>query len=116
MLKHPSDETLRACSCTHSFPLPCLALDRDGVGDQRNPPRSIAGRNRLEHTGPRLTANAYSTSLRYDSSGNLYAWDGLSVWEQSGGTGGFNNIGSVTAGNPADAGPISFSQDGKACC
>ena len=34
-------------------------------------------------------ANAYSTSLRYDSSGNLYAWDGLSVWEQSGGTGSF---------------------------
>ena len=58
-------------------------------------------------------ANAYSTSLRYDSSGNLYAWDGLSVWEQSGGTGTFNNIGSVTAGNSADAGPISFSQDGQ---
>ena len=58
-------------------------------------------------------ANAYSTSLRYDSSGNLYAWDGLSVWEQSGGTGSFNNIGSVTAGNSADAGPINFSQNGQ---
>ncbi len=58
-------------------------------------------------------ANAYSTSLRYDSSGNLYAWDGLSVWEQSGGTGTFNNIGLVTAGNSADAGPINFSQDGQ---
>ena len=29
------------------------------------------------------------------------------------GTGAFNNIGSVTAGNSADAGPISFSQDGQ---
>jgi fibronectin-binding autotransporter adhesin len=55
--------------------------------------------------------NAFSTSLRFDQSGNLYAWDGLSVWEQSGG--GFNNIGSVAAGNSADAGPITFSQDGQ---
>ncbi len=61
---------------------------------------------------PLPDANAYSTSLRYDSSGNLYAWDGLSVWEQSG-TGAFNNIGSVAAGNSADAGPINFSQDGQ---
>ena len=60
-----------------------------------------------------MHANAFSTSLRYDSSGNLYAWDGLSVWEQSGGTGAFNNIGAVAAGNSADAGPISFSQDGQ---
>ena len=79
---------------------------------QRNRPRPIAGRNRLEHSGAR-DANAFSTSLRYDSSGNLYAWDGLNVWKQSGGTGVFNNIGSVTAGNSADAGPISFSQDGQ---
>ena len=57
---------------------------------------------------PLPDANAFSTSLRYDSSGNLYAWDGLSVWEQSGGTGTFNNIGSVAAGNSADAGPISL--------
>ena len=57
--------------------------------------------------------NAYSTSLRYDSNGNLYAWDGLSVWEQSGGTGAFRNIGSVTAGNSADAGPITLSQNGQ---
>ena len=62
---------------------------------------------------PDVTANAFSTSFRYDSNGNLYAWDGLSVWEQSGGTGTFNNIGSVAAGNPADAGPICFSQDGQ---
>ena len=61
---------------------------------------------------PDSTANAFSTSLRYDSSGNLYAWDGLSVWEQSGGTGAFSSIGSVTPGNQADAGPISFSQNG----
>jgi autotransporter-associated beta strand protein len=64
---------------------------------------------------PAPDTNAYSTSLRYDASGNLYAWDGLSVWEQSGGTGSFNPvpIGSVMAGNGADAGPISFSQDGQ---
>ena len=62
---------------------------------------------------PAVTANAFSTSLRYDSNGNLYAWDGLSVWKQTVGTGTFNNIGSVTAGNQADAGPISFSQDGQ---
>ena len=65
---------------------------------------------------PDDNANAFSTSLRYDSNGNLYAWDGLSVWEQSGGTGNFNSIGSVTPGNQADAGPISFSQDGQTCC
>lgn len=57
--------------------------------------------------------NAYSTSLGYDSNGNLYAWDGLSVWKQSGGTGSFSTIGSVAAGNSADAGPISFSQNGQ---
>jgi len=62
---------------------------------------------------PAPDANAYSTSLRYDSSGDLYAWDGLSVWEQSGGTGSFSNIGSVAAGNSADAGPISLSQSGQ---
>ena len=61
---------------------------------------------------PDVTANAFSTSFRYDSNGNLYAWDGLSVWEQSG-TGTFSNIGSVAAGNSADAGPICFSQDGQ---
>jgi len=55
--------------------------------------------------------NAFSTSLRYDSSGDLYAWDGLSVWEQSGGT--FSKIGSATAGNAADAGPIALSQNGQ---
>ena len=64
-------------------------------------------------TIPTPDNNAYSTSLRYDSSGNLYAWDGLSVWEQSAGGGTFSNIGSVPAGNSADAGPISFSQDGQ---
>ena len=57
--------------------------------------------------------HAASTTLRYDSSGDLYAWDGLSVWKQTGGTGSFSNIGSVAAGNSADAGPISFSQDGN---
>ena len=62
---------------------------------------------------PLPDGNAYSTSLRYDASGNLYAWDGLSVWEQSGGTGTFNNIGSVASGNSADTGPITFSQDGQ---
>jgi hypothetical protein len=55
--------------------------------------------------------NAYQTSLRYDSSGNLYAWDGLNVWKQSAGASVFNNIGSVAAGNSADAGPIGLSQD-----
>jgi autotransporter-associated beta strand protein len=60
---------------------------------------------------PDVAANAFSTSLRYDSSGNLYAWDGQSVWQQSGGT--FNIIGSVTPGNQADAGPITVSQDGQ---
>jgi len=39
---------------------------------------------------PLPDANAYGTSLRYDSNGNLYAWDGLSVWKQSGGTGNFS--------------------------
>ena len=62
---------------------------------------------------PQPDNNAFSTSLRYDSNGDLYAWDGLSVWEQSGGTGGFANIGAVAPGNSADAGPIAFSQDGK---
>ncbi len=62
---------------------------------------------------PVPSANAYSTSLRYDTSGDLYAWDGVSVWEQSGGTGSFNNIGSVAAGNSADAGPITLSQNGQ---
>ena len=57
--------------------------------------------------------NAYSTSLRYDSAGNLYAWNGLSVWEQSGGSGAFSMIGAAPPGNSADAGPISFSQDGQ---
>jgi autotransporter-associated beta strand protein len=62
---------------------------------------------------PDNSANAFQTSLRYDASGNLYAWDGLTVWEQTGGTGSFQSIGAVTAGNQADAGPISFSQDGQ---
>jgi hypothetical protein len=60
---------------------------------------------------PNTSASAFGTSLRYDSNGNLYAWDGLSVWKQNGGTGDFNKIGSVTSGNQADAGPINFSQD-----
>ncbi len=60
---------------------------------------------------PAVSAKAFSTSLRYDSSGNLYAWDGLNVWMQSG-SGGFSEIGSVAdAGNQADAGPIVLSQD-----
>jgi autotransporter-associated beta strand protein len=62
---------------------------------------------------PAPDSNAFSTSLRYDASGNLYAWDGLSVWKQSGGTGSFGNLGSAAAGNSADAGPISVSQDGQ---
>ena len=64
---------------------------------------------------PDNSANAFSTSLRYDAGGNLYAWDGLSVWELSGGTGAFGNssIGSAASGNQADAGPISFSQGGN---
>jgi fibronectin-binding autotransporter adhesin len=64
---------------------------------------------------PDTSANAFSTSLRYDAGGNLFAWDGLSVWELSGGTGAFGNssIGSVASGNQADAGSISFSQDGN---
>jgi hypothetical protein len=61
---------------------------------------------------PVPATNAFSTSLRYDSSGNLYAWNGLSVWKQSG-TGSFNNIGSASPGNSADAGPITLSQDGN---
>ena len=36
---------------------------------------------------PDHTAYAFSTSLRYDANGNLYAWNGLSVWELSGGSG-----------------------------
>ena len=62
---------------------------------------------------PNSTASAFSTSLRFDSSGNLYAWDGLTVWKLTGGTGTFSSIGTVTAGNQADAGPICFSQDGQ---
>src|SRR5208283_1075264 len=54
----------------------------------------------------------FATSLFYDASGDLYAWDGLSVWEQTAGAGAFHNIGSVATGNSADAGPIAFSQDG----
>ena len=54
-------------------------------------------------------ANAFSTSLRYDSNGDLYAWDGLNVWDaNASGTSVFNNIGSVASGNQADAGPISL--------
>ena len=62
---------------------------------------------------PDPSINAYTTSLRYDSSGNLYAWDGVSVWMLSASGGTFSKIGSVTADNSADAGPINFSQDGK---
>ena len=94
------------------FLRPCLACDRGVLVFGGTAPCAVAGRE-PSRTFRSPTANAYSTSLRYDSSGNLYAWDGLSVWEQSGGTGTFNNIGSVTAGNSADAGPISFSQDGQ---
>ena len=43
--------------------------------------------------------NAYGTSLRYDSNGNLYAWDGFKVWESSGGTRTFTNIGSAASPN-----------------
>jgi hypothetical protein len=62
---------------------------------------------------PAADSNAFSTSLRYDANGNLYAWDGLSVWEQSGGTGSFTKTGSAAAGNSADAGPITLSQNGQ---
>jgi hypothetical protein len=62
---------------------------------------------------PNDAANAFSTSLRYDSSGNLYAWDGLSVWEQSGGSGNFNLLGTAPATNQSDAGPVALSQDGQ---
>ena len=79
-----------------------------GTGYAQSPVGTIAN-----IPAPDYTANAFSTSLRYDSSGDLYAWDGLSVWEQSGGTGNFNPLGQVPAGNQADAGPISFSQDGQ---
>ncbi len=61
---------------------------------------------------PDNSASAFQTALRYDLGGDLYAWDGLTVWEQTGGSGSFQSIGSVAAGNQADAGPISFSQDG----
>jgi len=62
---------------------------------------------------PVPNSNAFSTSLRYDASGDLYAWDGFSVWKQANGTSPFVNIGSVASGNSADAGPIAFSQDGQ---
>ena len=58
-------------------------------------------------------ANAFSTSLRSTiAAANLYAWDGLGVWMKSS-TSSFGNIGSVGAGNSADAGPITFSQNGQ---
>ena len=62
---------------------------------------------------PAPAANSYGTSLRYDSNGNLYAWDGLNAWENSGGTGSFTNVGSVAAGNSADPGPITLSPNGQ---
>jgi len=61
-------------------------------------------------TLPNPDTNAFSTSIRYDSGGTLYAWDGLSIWKQTGAS--FTSIGQVPAGNNADAGPINFSQDG----
>ena len=96
----------------HFFPGTGLALDRDGVGDRRNAPRQSPVGTVSGIPYPNYTADAFSTSLRYDSSGNLYAWDGVSVWELSA-SGSFNVIGSVTSSNQADAGPISFSQDGQ---
>jgi hypothetical protein len=60
---------------------------------------------------PPPDANAYGTSFRYSSTGQLYAWDGLSVWTLSGST--FTTIGSAPSGNSSDAGPINFSQNGQ---
>jgi hypothetical protein len=61
---------------------------------------------------PLPDSNAYSTSLRYSAGGTLYVWDGLSAWKQTGSSS-FTRTGSAAAGNSADAGPITFSQDGQ---
>jgi hypothetical protein len=61
---------------------------------------------------PAPSADAFSTSLRYDSYGDLYAWDGLNIWMERAGSSVFSSVGSVASGNQADAGPITFSQNG----
>jgi autotransporter-associated beta strand protein len=60
------------------------------------------------------------SSIRFGPNGQLYAWDGSSIYEQTGGynTGAFNTIGSITSGGAAtpfdsDPGPINFSQNGQ---
>ena len=59
--------------------------------------------------------------MRFGPNGQLYAWDGTTIWEQTGSynTGSFNAIGSITAppstASPfdSDPGPINFSADGR---
>lgn len=90
-----------------------LALGLGALGETVHAQSPVGYVNNL----PAPDGNAYGTSLRYDSSGNLYAWDGLNVWKQSGSTGSFTNSGPATLGtsgtNSADAGPITLSQDGQ---
>ena len=61
------------------------------------------------------------SSMRFGPNGQLYAWDGTTIWEQTGSynAGSFNAIGSITAPpstkSPfdSDPGPINFSADGR---
>ncbi len=99
-----ASEAIRSIACCSLTIVALTALD--GIAHGQTPVGTVPNL-------PQPDGNAYSTSFRYDSSGNLYAWDGLSAWEQSGGAGAFTNIGSVDSGNAADAGPITFSQDGQ---
>jgi hypothetical protein len=61
---------------------------------------------------PPANDQTYSTSFNYDSAGALYAWDGQNVDKIGSDGKTLTLIGHAPAGNQADAGPISFSQDG----
>ena len=84
MLKRTFLNTHLSLLRMHSFPV-AMPCSRSWQCWRSAEPLTL-NRRRSEPSSniPAPDANAYSTSLRYDSSGNLYAWDGVSVWEQSG--------------------------------
>ncbi len=83
-------------------------------------PNALATISNLPLPAANTTGFAPS-SMRFGPNGQLYAWDGTTIWEQAGSynAGSFNAIGSITAPpsttSPfdADPGPINFSSDGQ---
>ena len=64
---------------------------------------------------PPPAADAFLTNMRFGPDGLIYAWDGQSIWRQSGiNVDGFDPtpFGTVPSSG-SDAGPINFSQDGR---